>query len=77
MGTTRWERDRLRGSVDIFSDASWLLKRMKDLLQVRRIPVKEDHSFPVPQEPSEQLSELLEEMREVVSRDRDLHDKVC
>ena len=50
---------------------------MKDLLQVRCIPVKEDQSFPVLQESSEQLSELLEEMREVVLQDRDLHDKVC
>jgi hypothetical protein len=50
---------------------------MKDLLQVRHIPVKEDQSFPVLQEPSRQLSELFEEMREVVLQDRDLHDKVC
>jgi hypothetical protein len=50
---------------------------MKDLLQVRHIPVKEDQSFPVLQEPAQQLSELFEEMREVVFQDRDLHDKVC
>ena len=60
-----------------FSGTSWSLKWMKDLLQVRHIPVKEDQSFPILQEPSQQLFELFEEMREVVLQDRDLYDKVC
>lgn len=48
---------------------------MKDLLQVRRIPVKEDPSFPILQDPSQHLSDLFKGMREIVLQDRDTHDK--
>ena len=50
-----------------------------DLLSVRKIPVKEKAYLPkpldLPDEEDPDIQPLLEEMRSIVLKDRDLHDK--
>jgi len=50
-----------------------------DLLSVRKIPVKEKAYLPkplaLPEEEDPDVQPLLEEMRSIVLKDRDLHDK--
>lgn len=50
-----------------------------DLLSVRKIPVKEKAYIPkplaLPDEEDPDVQPLLEEMRSIVLKDRDLHDK--